>query len=117
MDPDKDGQRSREQKPGGSCGTWTLSLSVGVRSNPPLAAQTAVFLVPKGGTTDPQAHKQLQFDTLLELGSVHALQVETMLKAIVDRTRLCCNWVNGFVSSVHVFLAHPSVWFLAILLW
>ena len=29
-------------------------------------------------TTGPQAHKRLEFDTLLELGSVHALQVETI---------------------------------------
>ena len=29
-------------------------------------------------TTGPQAHKRLEFDTFLELGSVHALQVETI---------------------------------------
>ena len=35
------------------------------------------LLVPKRDTTDPLAHKRLEFDTFLELGSVHALQVET----------------------------------------
>ena len=36
------------------------------------------LLVPKRDTTDPLAHKRLEFDTFLELGSVHALQVETV---------------------------------------
>ena len=73
------------------CGIWTLSLGFGVRSNLPRQRRRQSPLVPKRSTRDPQAHKQLEFVTLLELGSVHALQVENMIKATVDRTRLSCS--------------------------
>ena len=49
-----------------------------VRSNLPRQRRLQFLLVPKRDTTGPLAHKRLEFDTLLELGSVHALQVETV---------------------------------------
>ena len=49
-----------------------------VMSNLPRQRRQQSLLVPKRDTTGPQAHKRLEFDTLLELGSVHALQVETV---------------------------------------
>ena len=49
-----------------------------VRSNLHRQRRLQSLLVPKRDPTDPPAHKRLEFDTLLELGSVHALQVETV---------------------------------------
>ena len=59
-----------------ACGPCPFRFEV--RSKLPRQRRLQSLLVPKRDTTDPQAHKWLEFDTLFELGSVHALQVETV---------------------------------------